>query len=152
MDAAARQLVVFNLADQRYALHLSAVEGVVRIAEITVLPKAPEIVLGIINVRGCVIPVVDTRRRFGLPTREVNLSDHLIIARTSKRVVALLADVVAGVVQHSRAAITAANEILRDLDYVEGVIKLDDGLVFIHDLDTFLSAVEERTLEQAMPT
>jgi purine-binding chemotaxis protein CheW len=151
MDAAIRQLVVFNLADQRYALNLSAVERVVRIAELTALPKAPEIVLGIINVRGCVIPVVDTRRRFGLPAREANLSDHLIIARTSKRVVALLADVVAGAVQHSRAAITAADEILRNLDYVEGVIKLDDGLVFIHDLDTFLSAVEERTLEQAMP-
>lgn len=151
MGAAIRQLVVFNLADQRYALHLSAVERVVLIAELTALPKAPEIVLGIINVRGCIVPVVDTRRRFGLPAREVNLSDHLIIARTSRRVVALLADVVAGVVQHSRAAITAADQILRNLEYVEGVVKLDDGLIFIHDLDTFLSAAEERTLEQAMP-
>lgn len=151
MDAAVRQLVVFKLADQRYALHLSAVERVVRIAELTTLPKAPEIVLGIINFRGCVVPVVDTRRRFGLPAREIHLSDHLIIARTSKRVVALLADAVAGVVEHSRAAITAANEILHTLDYVEGVIKLEDGLVFIHDLDTFLSAVEEQTLERALP-
>lgn len=151
MDAAVLQLVVFKLADQRYALHLSAVERVVRIAELTVLPKAPQIVLGIINVRGRVIPVVDTRRRFGLPARELNLSDQLIIARTSQRVVALLADVVAGVIQHSRAAITAATEILRTLDYVEGVVKLEDGLVFIHDLDTFLSPVEEQTLEQAMP-
>lgn len=151
MDAAIHQLVVFNLAEQRYALHLSAVERVVLIAELTALPKAPEIVLGIINVRGCVVPVVDTRRRFGLPAREVNLSDHLIIARTSRRVVALLADVVAGVVQHSRAAITAADQILRNLEYVEGVVRLDDGLIFIHDLDTFLSPVEERTLEQAMP-
>lgn len=151
MDAAIRQLVVFNLADQRYALHLSAVERVVLIAELTALPKAPEIVLGIINVRGRIVPVVDTRRRFGLPAREVNLSDHLIIARTSRRVVALLADAVAGVVQHSRAAITAAEQILRNLEYVEGVVKLDDGLILIHDLDTFLSAVEERTLEQVMP-
>lgn len=150
MDAAIRQLVVFNLADQRYALHLSAVERVVLIAELTALPKAPEIVLGIINVRGRIVPVVDTRRRFGLPAREFNLSDHLIIARTSRRVVALLADVVAGVIQHSQAAITATEQILRNLEYVEGVVKLDDGLVLIHDLDTFLSAVEERTLEQAM--
>lgn len=56
MGAAIRQLVVFNLADQRYALHLSAVERVVLIAELTALPKAPEIVLGIINVRGCIVP------------------------------------------------------------------------------------------------
>lgn len=149
MDAATRQLVVFNLAAQRYALRLSAVERVVQIAELTVLPRAPEIVLGIVNVRGCVVPVVDTRRRFGLPAREINLSDHLIIARTSRRIVGLLADMVAGVVQHSRAAITAADQIIHNLDYVEGVIKLDDGLIFIHDLDTFLSEVEERTLEQA---
>jgi len=150
MDAAIRQLVVFNLADQRYALHLSAVERVVLIAELTALPNAPEIVLGIINVRGCIVPVVDTRKRFGLPAREINLSDHLIIAHTSRRVVALLADVVGGVVQHSRAAITAAEQILCNVEYVEGVVKLDDGLALIHDLDTFLSALEERTLEQAL--
>ena len=150
MDAALRQLVVFNLAEQRYALRLSAVERVVRIAEVTALPKAPEIVLGIINVRGCIVPVVDTRSRFGLPAREANLSDHLIIARTSRRVVALLVDVVAGVIQHSRAALIAADQILRNLDYVAGVLKLEDGLIFIHDLDTFLSAAEERTLEQAL--
>lgn len=150
MDAAIRQLVVFNLAGQRYALRLAAVDRVVRIAELTTLPKAPEIVLGILNVQGCVIPVVDTRRRFGLPAREADLNDHLIIARTSKRVVALLADAVVGVLQHSRAALTIADEILRNLDYVAGVVKLDDGLVLIHDLDTFFSAVEEQTLEQAM--
>jgi hypothetical protein len=80
-----RSIVVFNLDEQQYALHLAAVERIVRVAEITPVPKAPAIVLGVINVQGQVIPVINIRKRFRLPDREMSLSDHLIIARTAKR-------------------------------------------------------------------
>ncbi len=73
------QLVVFTLEEQRYALYLSAVERIVRIVEITPLPKALEIVFGVINVQGQVVPVVDIRKRFRLPEREMSLSDQLIM-------------------------------------------------------------------------
>lgn len=145
-----RPIIVFNLDEQRYALRLSAVERIVRIVEITPLPKAPEIVLGVVNVQGQVIPVVNIRKRFCLPDREISLSDHLIIARTTKRVVVLVADTVLGVVERWEEEVTAADKILPDLEYVESVVKLENGLIFIHNLDTFLSLEEEKILEQAI--
>src|SRR5438128_1465044 len=88
----ADQLVVFSLEDCRYALRLATVERVFRVAEITVLPRAPEIVQGVIDIQGQVVPVVDVRKRFRLPERDMSLSDHLILARTIKRPVGLVVD------------------------------------------------------------
>lgn len=149
MDPSA-QYLVFTLDEQRYALPLSAVERVVRAVEVTPLPKAPEIVLGLVNVRGQVIPVVDIRRRFRLPERAIRLSDQLIIARTSRRPVALLADSATGMVAPSAREVLAPEEVLPHLEYVEGVIKLEDGILLIHDLDTFLSLEEEKALDRAI--
>jgi purine-binding chemotaxis protein CheW len=59
-------------------------------------------------------------------------------------------DKVVGVIAHSDEAMTEPERIHSGLDYVAGVVKLEDGLVFIHDLDTFLSVEEEKTLDQAM--
>jgi purine-binding chemotaxis protein CheW len=73
-----QKLVIFTLDEQRYALHLAAVERVVRMVELTSLPKAPEIVLGVVNVRGRVVPVVNLRKRFGLAERGIRLSDHIL--------------------------------------------------------------------------
>jgi hypothetical protein len=83
------------------------VEKVVRAAEITPLPKAPEIVLGVVNWQGRIIPVVNMRARFGLAAREIDLADRLIFARTGKRAVALIADFVDGVIFRSREDITS---------------------------------------------
>jgi len=144
------QLVVFTLDDQRYALHLSAVERIVRVVEVTPLPKAPDIVLGIVNIQGRIIPVVNIRKRFHLPEREINLSDQLIIANTSKRPVALLTEAVNEVIEQSAERVATSEEILSGIKYVEGVVKLGDGMILIHDLDKFLSLEEEKVLDEAM--
>ena len=68
--------MVFTLDRQRYALPLSVVERVVRMIEITPVPHTPDIVLGVINAQGRVIPVVDIRRRFRLPTRQRHGTHH----------------------------------------------------------------------------
>jgi len=147
---ALRHLVVFTLDDRRYALHLSAVERVVPVVRITQWPKAPPIVLGVVNIAGSLVPAVDVRKRFRLPEREMRLGDHMIIARNSRRPVALIVDAAVGVIERSESEITAAAKILPAADYIEGVAKVDDDLVLIHDLDTFLTPLEERELEQAM--
>lgn len=145
-----RSLVVFTLDDRRYALFLAAVERAVRIVEISPLPKAPEIVLGVVNVQGRILPVVNVRRRFRLPEREVALNDQLIIARASNRTVALVADTVTGVVERPEPEIISTEKILPGLEYVEGVAKLEDGLILIHDLDRFLSFEEGKRLDEVM--
>ncbi len=143
-------LVVFALDQARYALSVSAVERVVRAVEITPLPQTPDSVLGIVNVQGRIIPVMNVRRRFRLPERPVNLNDQLILARTSRRSVALLVDRVVGVVERASEQLVAPEQILPAVDYVAGVVKLPEGMVLIHDLDTFLSLGEERALDQAV--
>ena len=144
------QLVVFALGEQRYALHLSDVERIVQVVEITPLPKAPEIVLGVVNVHGQVIPVLNIRNRFRLPERDMNLSDQLIIARTAKRTVALVADSVRGIAELAAKEVIAAENVIPGMKYVEGVAKLEDGIVFIHNLDKFLCLEEENKLNDAL--
>lgn len=144
------ELVVFTLDEQRYALRLAAVERVVQAVEITPLPKAPEIVLGMINAQGRIVPVVNVRKRFQLPEREVELSDQFIIARTSRRTAALVVDAVNDVVPCTEAQVVASEKILPGLEHVEGVLKLPDGMILLHDLDRFLSLDEEQALEEAL--
>src|SRR2546425_3273770 len=129
------KIVLFTLDEQRYALALPSVDRVVRVVDVTPLPKAPAIVLGVVNIHGDIVPVYDLRKRFRLPKREMNLGDQLVIARTSKQRVALVTDAVSGVIEVPGEEITQAEKILPEMEYVQGVVKLEDGLVLIHDLD-----------------
>jgi purine-binding chemotaxis protein CheW len=145
-------LIVFALDRQRYALPLQVVDRVVRMVAVTSLPRAPDIVLGVINLQGRVIPVINMRRRFSLPEKEIALTDQLVIAHTSRRPVALVADAVQDVIASSAQTLIETENILPGVEYVEGVVKLTDGLIMIHDLDTFLSLEEENFLNQALET
>ncbi len=145
-------VIAFFLGNQRYALPLSSVDRVVRMVAITPLPKAPDIVLGVVNLQGQVIPVVNMRRRFSLPDKAIALTDQLIIAHTSQRPVALVADAVHDVIADSSQTLIETENILSGIEYVAGVIKLEDGLILIHDLDKFLSLEEESSLNQALET
>jgi purine-binding chemotaxis protein CheW len=144
------QIVVFSLDEPRYALDLSTVERVVRAVEITPLPKAPEIVLGVINLQGRVVPVVDVRKRFRLPGREVNIDDRFIISRTSRRLVALVVDDVTGVQRLGNREIVSVEQALPFAEYIKGVAKMEEDLVLIYDLDRFLSLDEEQKLDEAL--
>jgi purine-binding chemotaxis protein CheW len=145
-----RKLVTFSLDDRKFALYVSAVQRIIRVVEVTALPKAPEIVVGIINLQGRVIPVFDIRMRFQLPAREVQLNDQLIIASTTKRTVALIVDSVNDVIEIPGERIIAAEQILPELEYVDGVVKMEGGMVLIHDLERFLSPPEEKGLNEAL--
>lgn len=141
-------LVVFQLDERRFALRLAAVERVLPMIEIVPLPQGPTIVRGVINVEGRIIPVVDIRTRFSLPSRAIALSDHILIALTRRRSVALVVDAVIGVTETNE--IVAAERISENAAYIEGVATLNGDLVVIHDLDTFLSAAESAALEAAL--
>jgi len=145
-----RDIVIFSLDEPRYALPLSLVERVVRIVEITPLPKAPDIVMGVINMHGQVIPVINVRRRFRLSEREIRLEDQLIIAKTVKRMVALVADSVSGVRRLEERELGISKQELPYAGYIEGVVKLEEGLFLICDLDQFLSIEEEKSLNTAL--
>jgi purine-binding chemotaxis protein CheW len=145
-----RQYVVFKLDDRSFCLYLTCVRRVIRVVETAALPGAPQIVMGILNLNGEILPVVNIRKRFGLPEKELNLSDQLIIAATPRRSVAILVDVVTGVIEIPPEQVVPAGKVLPASGYIAGVIKLPDGMVLIHDLDSFLSLEEEQALSSAL--
>jgi len=144
------QWVIFRLEEQRYALALETVERIVQAVEITTLPKAPAIVLGVIAAGGQVIPVLNARQRFQLTEREIRPSDHFLIARTARRTLALVIDEAEGVVESSLREVVHAPKIVPGLEHVQGIARLEEGLVLIHDLEKFLSLDEERLLDAAL--
>jgi purine-binding chemotaxis protein CheW len=144
------RLVVFALEGQRYALPLSATERVLPMVAVSALPKAPAIALGLINFHGQAIPVVDIRRRFNLPPRDYGLDAHLLVARTSRRILAVPVDRVLGVTEVPAEALTAPDAVLPGIGHVAGIVTLADGLVFLHDLEAFLSLDEEHHLAEAL--
>lgn len=146
MDAYA----VLRLDDLRLALPLACVERTERAVAVSRLPAAPEIVLGVIDVRGRIVPVIDLRARLRLPPRALGVGDRMVVATTPRRAVAMVADAVEGVVECDAATLVAADAVVPGLDFVKGIARRDDGLILIHDLDRFLSLEEEAALERAL--
>lgn len=149
-EGSAQTVVMFSLDERRFALRLEAVDRVERAVAVDPLPGAPAVVRGVINCRGRVLPVVDPRQRFGLPLRELELGDQLILARTLRREVALIVDQVDGLAEIDEEQTAVADNILPGLRYVDGVARLADGLVLVHDLARFLSLEEADALEGAI--
>lgn len=143
-------LLIFHVAGTHYALRFGAVQRVVPMVEVTPLPQAPGAVAGVVNVAGRIVAVLALRQRLGLPQREARLSDVLILAKTRRRWVALPADGVVGLVQRELGQFTPSAAIHPGLPHVEGVVKLDDGVALIHDLERFLSLDEDERLGRAL--
>jgi purine-binding chemotaxis protein CheW len=144
-------LVIVALDEWRLALPLAAVERVLRAVEVTPLPGAPDVVQGVINMQGRVLPVLNLRRRCGLPEREIDPGDQIVVAHTSRRSVALTVDS-ALAVEFGEEAFTAAAEVLPRLQYVQGVVKCGDRLALVCDPERLLDAAEIESLNGALAT
>lgn len=142
--------VLFKLDERTFALHLESVDRIIRAVEVTPLPKAPEIVLGIINVHGEVIPVVDIRKRFSLPDKKISLTDQIIIVKTSKRKIGFFADSAEGYKQVPEEEIVHDSQIWQGIEYVDGVIRISDEMVLINNLEKFLMIDEENQIDSAL--
>lgn len=142
-------LFCFSLDDRTLALPLGMVIRAIMSVEVTPLPATPEIVAGVISFHGEIIPVVDIRVRFGVPRKEIVVSDRFILIRTSERTLAIIASCVIGVLKLTDA-ITPAEEILPGARYVCGVLPSEDRLILIHDSDAFLSLDEETAIDAAL--
>ncbi len=145
-----KQLLVFVFDGRPYAVKLQTVERVVSAVEITPLPEGPDIVVGVINVQGQVIPVINVRRKFRLRERELDLNDSIVIVKGSKWAVAFAVDSVEGVIERSEEEIISFEKILPGMEHTEGVVKLGDDLVFLQDIDKALSFEEKDNLNKAL--
>jgi purine-binding chemotaxis protein CheW len=137
------QLVVFVLDDQQYALNLACVERIVRAVEVTHLPEAPATIHGVINVEGRIIPVLNSRRLLGLPDREIDLQDVLIIVTEADRTVAVVGDEVRPVLELPEERIAAAENVMAGDGYVQGVTTDTNGMVIILTIENILAHSEQ---------
>jgi purine-binding chemotaxis protein CheW len=144
------EILVFELGRQRYAVPLREVREIVRAVAITPLPTAPPVIEGIIDVRGSVVPVFDLRSRLGLPPKPIALTDHFIIAWTAPRLVAIRVDRADWMATVADAEIEPVRAVTPHSEYLDGIARLPDGLVLIHDLESFLSAAESASLDASL--
>jgi len=144
------KFVLFMIDNHHFALDINSIDRISKLVEITQLPNAPEIVIGIINVQGNVMPVVDIRKRLKLPQKEFELGDHLIIGHTTKRSLAILVDDIGELIEIQPKRLTKQGDILPGLGPIKGAIKLQGDVILIHDLESFLSIEEEKMIDAAM--
>jgi purine-binding chemotaxis protein CheW len=145
-----RDVLVFEVAGQRYGLFAREVREVLRAAAITSLPEAPAVVEGILNVRGAVLPVYDLRARFGLPARALDPDEHFIVADAGARRVVVRVDRTLELAAVPEDGWQETPFTLPGGAGAAGVAALEEGLVLIHDLAAFLTEAEAASLDAAL--
>jgi purine-binding chemotaxis protein CheW len=144
------EVLLFTLEGQRYALPVVDVRELVRAVRLTPLPRAPDVVEGLMNLRGELLPVLDLRRRFRLPPRPLSPEDHFIVAQAGARRVVLHVDRTEEVLTLAPGTLDETPRSLPGVGYVAGAVKLPEGLVLVHDLRSFLSEAEALALDTAL--
>lgn len=142
------QWVTFRLENESYGINVMQVQEVLRYTEIAPVPGAPSYVLGIINLRGNVVTVIDTRERFGMSPSEVTDNSRIVIIETDMQVVGILVDSVAEVVYLRQSEIETAPNVGNDetSKFIQGVCHKNDELLILVELDRLFSVEEWQEL------
>lgn len=135
------QWVTFKLDGETYGINVMQVQEVLRHTEIAPVPGAPEYVLGIINLRGNVVTVIDTRHRFGLSTADVSENTRIVIIESDQHVVGIMVDAVAEVVYLNQSEVDTAPNVGNDetSKFIQGVCNKNDELLILIDLNNMLT-------------
>ncbi len=138
------QWVTFHLENETYGINVMQVQEVLRYTDIAPVPGAPEYVLGIINLRGNVVTVIDTRSRFGLVSSDTTDSTRIVIIEAEKQVIGILVDSVAEVVYLRTSEIDNAPNVGTDesAKFIQGVSNREGELLILVDLNKLLDEEE----------
>ncbi|MBW7956347.1 MAG: chemotaxis protein CheW [Deltaproteobacteria bacterium] len=142
------QLVTFRLGREEFSLDILRVQEIIRHMELTRVPKTPDFVDGVINLRGKVIPVLDLRKRFGLGTDEMTNETRIIVVEVDNKTVGLKVDAVSEVLRLPADRVEAPPEMVTGVEseYIKGVGKLDGRLLILLDVEKVLSRNEKDAL------
>ena len=151
LDDPILQWVTYQLEEETYGINVMQVQEVLRITEIAPVPGAPDYVLGIINLRGNVVTVIDTRKRFGLDGHVSDDNSRIIIVEVNGNVIGMLVDSVAEVVYLHQSEIDTAPNVNNDESsrFIQGVCSREEQLLILVDVDKFLSDEEISDLAKA---
>jgi len=143
-------LVIFTLGDECYGVDIGDVWEINTMQKITRVPRSPHFIEGVINLRGEIVPVMDLRKRLGLPARSVGQSSRIMVTKTSHNRLGLIVDSVREVLKLPVNAIKPAAELgaLIDEEFVRGVAQRDDQLIVLIDLQRLFDDDENEALEK----
>ncbi|MCL4510571.1 MAG: chemotaxis protein CheW [Bacteroidetes bacterium] len=144
------QLVSFVVENEEFGVDILKVQEIIRTVEITRVPKSPEFVEGVINLRGRIVPVIDLRKRFGISKKERDNETRIIVVELTDKVVGFLVDKVKEVIRVEKSIIEPPPDLTTSVNanYITGVAKLQDRLLILLDLDKVLSSDEQEHLSE----
>lgn len=142
------QLVTFTISSEEFGLDILKVQEIIRTMEITKVPRAPEFVEGVINLRGKVIPIIDLRRRFGMESKKHDSQTRIIVVEIHAMIVGFVVDSVSEVLRIQSSTVEPPPAVVSGIEseYISGVGKLEDRLLILIDLDKLLSEDEKGAL------
>lgn len=142
------QLVTFTLAGEEFGVDILLVREIIRPIEITAIPRSPEFVEGIINLRGKVIPIIDLRKRFTLKPQDKDTQTRIVVVELDSATVGFIVDAVSEVLRIPANTVEPPPAVISGVkgEYINGVGKLDDRLLILIDLNKVLSNREAEAL------
>ncbi len=142
------QVVVLELAGEAYGVEIGRVEEIIRMQAITRIPNGPAFIEGVTNLRGRVIPVLDLRKRFGLPATEQTRRSRIVVGELGQHTVGLVVDGVSEVLLVSADAVEPPSTLVTTADsaFLRGVAKLGERLILLLDLSRILTRAEQEDL------
>lgn len=145
------QLVTFSIGEEEFGVNILKVQEIIRTMDITKVPRAPEFVEGVINLRGKVIPIIDLRSRFGLSSKPEDKDTRIIVIEINNIIVGFVVDAVSEVLRIPAGTVEPPPPVVAgvDSDYISGVGKLKERLLIMLDLDRLLST-EDMDMLNAM--
>ncbi|HWK89380.1 MAG TPA: chemotaxis protein CheW [Longimicrobium sp.] len=145
------QLVTFRVGGQEFGLDVFSVQEILPWRGVTAVPRAPAFVEGVLDVRGAVVPVVDLRRRFELAQATHDDDTRIVLVEFGAERLGLVVDAVTEVLRVPETAISSPPAYIKGLaaEFVRGIVRLDERLVILVDMDRVLSSQERIALEQA---
>ena len=133
--------VIFALDNEMYALGIDAVQEILKPRGVTEIPRTPEHLTGVINLRGRIVPIIDLRLRLGMPPREATQSTRIVIGRHEDQSVGMIVDEVSAVRAVPHGSIEPASQLISarvDADFIKGLAKIDRGIITLLEPDRLL--------------
>lgn len=145
------QLVTFSIGEEEFGVNILKVQEIIRTMDITKVPRAPDFVEGVINLRGKVIPIIDLRNRFGLSSKPEDKDTRIIVIEINNIIVGFVVDAVSEVLRIPAGTVEPPPPVVAGVesDYISGVGKLKERLLIMLDLDRLLST-EDMDMLNAM--
>ena len=151
MEAKSQKILSFYIDNQRFAIDINNIDRIIRAVDITKLTDAPPFIEGVIDYYGEIIAVINLRKRLGYLIEELKLSDRFIITKTNNRKLALIVDDVEKLMFPNSKDVYNAKDLDAGMQFIK-IVREDEGIIFIYDVEKLLNQKNEIDLEKFIET